>query len=217
MSNVSTTILEHLPEDASTDQDSVNVGPTQTREALYPYGKDQWDVLWVGHFGVEYTSKTAIWEYRDPHALPWDRVRSKFNNYYSTRPKNSQQQVLHSIAPMASYAFGLTRSAAANLISTLRRERAQKFDLALHIQCKGLGLLCVAPAPGLMHHHKVDGQRSILDAGNQDDGKHDLKWWARHHKYTYNLATSARCTAGKSGEKLGDSWRCMPGLYDENL
>lgn len=173
--------------------------------------------MWIGHFGVEYTSKTKTWKYQDPQALPWDRLTSKFNNFYEMTQPHQDQQILHNIAPMASYAFALTQPAAERLVWKLREDKAQKFDLALHIQCKGLDMLCVAPAPGVMHHHKVDGQRSLSGNGNKNDGKHDLGWWRYKHKYTYNIDWSARCNAERVGERIGDKWQCMPGLHDASI
>lgn len=48
----------------------------------YSYAKDIWEVLWVGHYGVEFTENVSIISYDDPYALPWERLTSNFNNYY---------------------------------------------------------------------------------------------------------------------------------------
>ncbi|KAK5169029.1 uncharacterized protein LTR77_006338 [Saxophila tyrrhenica] len=210
MGNISSTILAQT---ATAEDISAEGDDQPPLFSQYPYGKDAWDVLWIGHFGLEYTTKTKVWDYRDPQALPWDRLTSKFNNYYQQQAGASKdQQILQNVAPMATYAFALTRPAAERLLRILREGKAQKFDLALHIQCKGLDMLCLAPAPGVMHHHKVEGQRSLLSEGTKGDGKHDLGWWRYRHKYTYNVEWSARCNAEHVGERVGDRWQCMPGL-----
>ena len=191
----------------------------------HPYGKGLWDVLWLGHFGVELTPQTLIWYYHDSFALPWDRLNSTFNNYYElVRAQNTeeagfpkQQQVAHTVAPMSTYAFALTRANAQRLVHRLRSDRIQKFDLALHIQCKGLEQKCVAPVPEVMHHHKVQGQSSIGRIGDERHERHDLTWWRTQRKYTFNLGLSARCNAAGVGERLGPEWQCLPGEYDVEI
>ena len=187
----------------------------------YPYGKD-WDVLWIGHYGVEVTQNTREVSYTDPFALHWDHLTSTFTNYYELRlppkvkeqPKELQQRLLLGAAPMSTYAFALTRSNAERLVRKLKNRPVQRFDVALHIGCKGLEHKCVVPAPALMHHHKVAGQGSIVNSAAEQNVAYDLPWWRDQHKYTYNIEWSARCNAAQVGEKLGDRWQCMPGRYD---
>ena len=184
----------------------------------YPYGKDQWDVFWLGHFGVEFTKDTQVIRYSDRFALPWDRLVSDFNNYYEVnqREQQQQQQIVTHAAPMATYGFALTRSTAQMIVERLRKDRAQKFDLALHILCKGEELRCMAPVPEVIHHHNVVGMKTIRKAGEQSNVKQDLAWWRQKHKFTYNIEWSARCNAAGVGEKLGYRWQCLPGRYDKN-
>ena len=186
----------------------------------YPYGINIWDVLWLGHYGVEFTNDPGIIHYDDPYALPWERLTSNFNNYYATlRPdpehpeSKAQQQLMLGSAPMGSYGFALTRETAQKLVYDIRSQRSQQFDFALHVKCKGQELRCAAPVPALMHHHKVVGETSILHS-SAGDVKEDLAWWRNSHKYTYNIEYSARCNAEHVGEQLDDRWQCMPGRYD---
>ncbi|KAK3683133.1 hypothetical protein LTR37_020520 [Vermiconidia calcicola] len=187
----------------------------------YPYGKD-WDVLWIGHYGVEVTQNTREVSYTDPFALDWGLLTSTFTDYYELRlppkdseqPKELQQRLLLNAAPMSTYAFALTRSNAERLIRKLKDAPVQRFDIALHTGCKGLEHRCVVPAPALLHHHKVTGDQSILNSAAEQNGARDLPWWRGQHTYTYNIEWSARCNAGRVGEKIGDRWQCMPGTYD---
>ena len=50
------------------------------RNSKLPYGTD-WDVLWLGHFGFEFTEDSETWPYDDHHALQWDHLTSEFNTY----------------------------------------------------------------------------------------------------------------------------------------
>ena len=189
--------------------------------ATYPYGKEKWDVFWMGHYGIELTNDQSIVHYDDPYALPWERLTSSFNNYYELlRPESEhpgrrqQQQIMLSAAPMGTYAFALTRETARKIVKELRDERTQQFDYALHVKCKGMEFKCSAPVPALMHHHRVIGENSTVRDDTTGGSGHDLKWWRKTHKYTYNIEFSARCNAEKVGERIGDRWQCMPGRYD---
>ena len=219
MDAISQAVLPHIGSDE--DRPSADAhGKARVVRPKYPYGKDQWDVFWVGHYGVEDTHATTVVDYVDQYALPWDHLTSNFNNYYEQLSaaqigQEPQQRMLLSAAPMGTYAFALTRASAQRLARKIRDEHVQQFDLAIHIDCKGLKHRCMAPVPALMHHHRVKGQKSIQLSGDQNDGKHDFSWWRDKHKYTYNIQWSARCNAAGTGEKLGDRWQCMPGRYDD--
>lgn len=195
-----------------------------------PYNKADWDVLWLGHYGLEFTEKTQISHYEDPHALPWKSLKSNFNNYYQQQEAaakasgQSKQQLAHNVAPLSTYAWATTRTHAQWLLEELRSTRVQKLDVGLHILCRGLRQRCFAPVPELMHHHKVSGSKSIGKAGifsssegltwwqrisdrNRGEG---LDWWRDATKHTYNIEWSARCNAAESGERSGDRWQCLP-------
>lgn len=211
-------IMRHYLGDLGDDPEDPLTESARYELSHYPYGNDRWDVLWIGHYGIEALPKSQVVPYTDPYALSWNRLTSNFNNYLdqiraaATETDQEQpQQILITGAPMGTYAFALSRSNAQRLVKKLRDKHVQQFDLALHIDCKGLVHRCVAPVPAMMHHHRVTGQKALVKAGNQDDGIHDLHWWRHQHKYTYNVEWSARCNAAGVGEKLGDRWQCMPG------
>ena len=203
---------------AAHDTAKLNNGEELNRIFRFPYGEDDWDAFWIGHFRVEFSPVTKVEHYTDPIALPWDRLTSDFNNYYETVRATSQkdQEIVTDVAPMATYGFALTRSTAQMLVCRLRDDRSQKFDLALHILCKGRELRCSAPVPEVVHHHSVLGMETIRLAGEGKGEKEDISWWRKRHKFTYNVEFSARCNALHAGEKLGDRWQCLPGRYDKN-
>ena len=217
MESISQAIFNHTS--GADSQGSIEDARNQASLTEYPYARDEWDILWLGHWGLEYTMRTEEILYEDHHALPWDHLASDYNNFYELQMhhKDKPQQLLRYISPIASFAFALTRPAAERLIQRLRDNHSEQFDVTMLSFCKGFELTCMAPAPGLMYHHKVAGQKSIDLAGTKNDGKHDLQWWRNQHKYTYNVEWSARCNAAGVGEKLGDRWQCMPGKYDKNL
>lgn len=215
-----------IREQMSVLADAISAPDTNTSNLLDPYSKASWDILWLGHFGIEFTEKTQISNYEDPHALPWAALTSTFNNYYQQQGQSgsTQQQLAHNIAPLSTYAWATTRSHAQLLVEELASIRAQKFDVYLHIQCRGLRQRCVAPIPELMHHHRVSGSQSIGRPGiaSTTEGltwwqnllnrgrRESLDWWRDATKHTYNVEWSARCNAAQSGKRLGDRWQCLP-------
>jgi hypothetical protein len=210
--------------------DTLLTPETNTSDSSDPYDKVNWDVLWLGHYGVEFTEQTRISHYVDPHALPWTALTSNFNNYYQQQRAvksdsgSPMQQLAHDIAPLSTYAWATTRRHALWLLEQVVSTRAQKFDVYLHIQCRGLRQRCVAPIPELMHHHKVSGSKSIGKPGvpSSTEGltwwqsilskrkTEGLDWWRDATKHTYNIEWSARCNAAGSGERIGDKWQCLP-------
>jgi hypothetical protein len=122
------------------------------------------------------------------------------------------------IAPLATFAYAITKSHATKLIKKLRRDKAFKFDNALHIDCKGLAHRCVAPVPQVFHHHQVEGEKSLSsEVGRREEVDRGLDWYMGKHKWTFNIAWSARCNALGVGEKVKEGWRCGPGKYDEMM
>lgn len=186
-----------------------------------PFHSEDWDILWLGHCGIESTNAIATRTYSDPKALPWSRLTSTFNNYYEQMLSNEQlrslqvQQILYNATALSTYAWAITRSHAQWLLAELRSSRTQEFDIALHVRCKGGKQRCAIPVPELMHHHKVLGEVAISTQGNGTVARKDLGWWRGAHKYTYNVEWSARCNAAGVGEKLAEGWQCLPGKYDD--
>lgn len=192
--------LSKLPQNSTTDD---------------PYSKGHWDILWLGHYGIQFTDQTRISYYHDPYALSWRHLTSDFNNYYQQMQSAeaasdlTQQQVAYGVAPMGTYAWAITRGHAQWLVQELTSTRAQVFDVRLHVLCRGLRQRCVAPVPELLHHQQVAGSKSIGKQGVAP-GNEELSWWRTVDKSTQNIAWSARCTSGKSGKRFGDLWKCLP-------
>ena len=208
----SLTTEEHIAENYTRDDSML-----ASEQAKYPYGRDTWDIFWLGHYGVEFTMNTEVVQYNDPHALPWTHLTSPFNNYYASLKEEEPlqpQQILRSAAPMSTYAYAVTRQHAFWLLRHLRSERAQTIDYSLHVACKGLSQRCFAPVPEIMHHHKVQGEKKIGVVG-EEDRDHSTAWPVHRHRYTFNIQYSARCNAEGVGEWNGERRQCLPSKYDE--
>jgi hypothetical protein len=210
--------------------DTLATSGSNTSDPLDPFGRADWDILWLGHFGMEFTEQTQISRYEDPFALPWKALTSPFNSYYQQQQAaesvnvgdSPQQQLARNVAPLSTYAWATTRSHAQWLLEEVTSTRVQQFDVGLHILCKGLRQRCIAPVPELMHHHKVSGSKSIGRAGIMASteglrwwqrifrSREGLDWWRDATKHTYNIEWSARCNAAESGTRSGDKWQCLP-------
>ena len=197
-----------------------NASASQKDLESNPYRDGDWDIFWPGHFGMAFVKGTEIVKYSDPYALPWSQLSTTFNDYYEQMASQSEpefpepQQVVFNVAPLATFAYAVTRTHAARLLHKMRKEGTHKFDDALHVDCKGLAHRCVAPVPQLFHHHKLTGERSLSTKAHQEDGPQDMSWYMNQHKYTFNIEWSARCNAAGLGEKLGDKWQCLPNVHD---
>ncbi|WPH01363.1 Hypothetical protein R9X50_00420500 [Acrodontium crateriforme] len=214
MESFSQAILQQFPlKSVVTDLNSIQ--PSME----FPYGDDAWDILWLGHYGIEFTADTKIFAYKDKHAMSWDRLVSRFNNYYEQQRIASRrsQQLIRGVAPLSTYAWAITRQHAQRLLKDFKKTRPQVIDTKLHIDCKGLAHRCMAPVPELFHHHRVTGQARIGEPGAIPAGKEDLAWWRASHKYTYNVEWSARCNAMESGDLVDGKWQCLPAEGDDHI
>lgn len=181
-----------------------------------PWSYETWDVLWLGHMGIELLPSSELTKYQDPYALPFGRLTSDFNNYYEQlRDTNASPRVIRGVAAMAVYGYAVTRSSARAIIQASKTGQ-HAFDDTIHILCKGGKLRCVAPVPQLFHHHHVSGA-SRIDVDIDDGIKQDLRWASSRHQYTYNIQWSARCNVAGVGEKLGDMRQCLPSRYDHKV
>lgn len=166
--------------------------------------------------GVELLPSSEVTEYRDPHALPFERLTSDFNNYYEQlRDSSASPRVVRGVAAQAVYAYAVTRSSAQAIIEASKTGQ-HLYDDTIHILCKGEKLRCVAPVPELFHHHQVDGA-SRIDLEVEEGPKQDLRWARSRHQYTYNVQWSARCNTAGVGEKLGSARQCLPSRYDHRI
>lgn len=159
--------------------------PTPEDFSLDPYLDSTWDIFWPGHFGMAFADGAQIHPYTDLYALPWTHLTSQFNNYYeqmAAEKPPAKQQLAFNVAPLATFAYAITRSHAVKLVAKLRKDRAYKFDNALHVDCKGLAQRCVAPVPQVFHHHQVEGEKSLSsEVGRKEEVAKDLEWCIVQH------------------------------------
>jgi hypothetical protein len=149
-----------------------------------PYDKASWDLLWLGHFGMEFVANTDLTPYNDPHALPWEHLYADWNSYYADQRGQdplARQQLVGGIAPLDSFAIGMNRADAARLVEENTDRTVRAWNFTLHGNCKGLVQRCTGVVPELFHHHKVTGASRIMFEGEKV--KQDLEWYKRQHKY----------------------------------
>ncbi|KAI7492299.1 hypothetical protein KC367_g9179, partial [Hortaea werneckii] len=99
-----------------------------------PYDMATWDILWLGHCGLELVANTQITYYRDPYALGWDRLTGCLNDWYDQQQSRGiPQTVLRGAAPIGSYAYGVHRRRALSLVEENRNRTGRAFDFTLRI------------------------------------------------------------------------------------
>lgn len=96
------------------------------QRAIHPYQDSHWDILWLGHCGIEFANHVHVSYYQDCYAMPWSQLTSNFNDYYARMAAEEKkhfwvrQQIVSKVAPLATFAYGVTRAHAAYLAKTLR-------------------------------------------------------------------------------------------------
>ncbi|KAI6854318.1 hypothetical protein KC338_g9318 [Hortaea werneckii] len=99
-----------------------------------PYDMASWDILWLGHCGLELVANTQMTYYRDPYALGWDRLTGCLNDWYDQQQRHgTPQTVLRGAAPIGSYAYGVHRRRAMSLVEENSNRTGRAFDFTLRI------------------------------------------------------------------------------------
>ncbi|KAI7343895.1 hypothetical protein KC320_g9089 [Hortaea werneckii] len=111
-----------------------NAGSKDAHHQDDPYDKASWDILWLGHCGLELVANTQITYYRDPYALGWDRLTGCLNDWYDQQQRHGiPQTVLRGAAPIGSYAYGVHRRRAMSLVEENSNRTGRAFDFTLRI------------------------------------------------------------------------------------
>ncbi|KAI6852258.1 hypothetical protein KC323_g9495, partial [Hortaea werneckii] len=111
-----------------------NAGSKDAHHQDDPYDKASWDIIWLGHCGLELVANTQITYYRDPYALGWDRLTVCLNDWYDQQQRHGiPQTVLRGAAPIGSYAYGVHRRRAMSLVEENSNRTGRAFDFTLRI------------------------------------------------------------------------------------
>ena len=145
-----------------------------------PYG-DDWDVLWVGHCGMQFPSikekgsipKGQVIQQNDD-TVPEKRYMWSLNNPFTLINKFPQhaRAVHHVQEGVCSLGYAVSQHGARRLLEEIAlKDVSAAYDILLRFFCEGAKgrkhHTCLTTEPGLFHHHHAIGYKSAAsDIGN---------------------------------------------------
>jgi len=161
-----------------------------------PYG-DGWDVLWLGHCGMELPSddQTSVVLHYDDSSVPqvgyqksWDANAEAPLRFL---PPHTRAVAYGTRQGTCSLAYAVSRSGARKLLSDLGLKRLDTaFDLSLRNWCEGNDgherHVCISILPQLFDHYRSAGSNIADSEINPEDNQH------RDKSYTLNIRWSVR-------------------------
>ena len=165
-----------------------------------------WDVIWLGHCGdffhasqgsdiapIKSFSDSAMPNMTELH--PWTR---DFLHEIGAN-QNQQRLVHHSVNPLCTFAYAITRTAAERVLYDLTVKEPSRnhdrpckaYDVRLLEGCRDEGLRCITVNPELFHHSDVSSEIAQMTENKHTDGS-DLGLGALSNTKTTNIRCSAR-------------------------
>lgn len=151
-----------------------------------PYG-DNWDLLWLGHCGMQFPSvgQNDIPKGRvihvDDETVPEKRYLYSFANPFTlveSYPEHTRA-VHHVQEGVCSLGYAVSQKGAQRMLHEIAlKDISDGFDILLRFFCEGAKgrrrHICLASQPGLFHHHRPAGPESAQsDIGNHGEGWRD--------------------------------------------
>lgn len=166
------------------------------QESDAPYGR-AWDVLWIGHCGEYWEEGIETVVFDDTAICPHDKYFGWAGQYVSRLPDH-KRAVYRSYNPVCSFAYGLTRTGARNVLEQVGGSQDEGFDVAMMRACQQRRLSCISVVPEVIHQYfpsQAFGVKSLVDIGNgQEPGPMD-EAFEKTMGSTENILESARCFA----------------------
>ncbi len=193
---LSTNALQQI--NSTDDLNFDNLPPTASPQ-LSPYG-DGWDLLWLGHCGMQLPLSGSLVVHGNDHTVPqlgkiisWDGSETRQMIGY---PDHTRVIMHHPTASTCSLAYAITQSAARQILYDLGLQRLDNpFDLMLRDWCDGIDddrrRNCFGVIPQLFDHHRRAGPiaaDSDIEAPNTE---------IREKAETYNIRWSVRLNMDK--------------------
>ena len=163
-----------------------------------PYGND-WDVLWLGHCGMDISSSQSMVIHENDHTVPevqhlkiWDEEAvSPLKDY----PPHTRLVVTQKEG-VCSLAYAVSQAGARKLLFRIGLERLEfPFDIMLRQFCEGTNgeeeHVCLSVLPQLFDHHRRVGPETADSDINTGTDEY------RRKAYTYNIRQSVRMNLAK--------------------
>ncbi|KAL6862559.1 hypothetical protein ACO1O0_002794 [Amphichorda felina] len=175
--------------------------PKTTPPTFSPYG-DSWDLLWVGHCGMQMPppdhrgiSRGRVIQ-KDDDTVVEKRYMYSFASPFTlvdVYPEHTRA-VHHVQEGVCSLGYAVSQKGARRLLHEVGlKDMSDPFDILLGFYCEGAKgrrkHMCLATQPGLFQHHRRAGpDRAQSDIGDHGDGY-------REHSETDMVRWSARLNA----------------------
>lgn len=156
--------------------------PSQTS----PYG-DNWDVLWLGHCGMQFSlegnrliPKGRV-IHRGDETVPETRYLWSLNDPFSLKDEYPEhtRAVHHAVEGICTLGYAVSQRGARELLREVAmRDVSDAFDFLLRFFCEGFKgrkkHTCLTVQPALINHHRPAGPLSAAsDIGDHGDGYQD--------------------------------------------
>ena len=158
-----------------------------------PYG-DDWDLLWLGHCGAQFTpGDKRHWVIENDATVPPRKRRANFGgepDIAAAGYDNSTRVVFRTSNGACTYSYALSyRGARRYLRAQALVKKFLPIDVAIGKMCgaKTPELKCIAPFPQLVDSHKAAGRMS-KDSDIATFSASDY----REHGFTFNIVNSMR-------------------------
>ncbi|KAH0566197.1 hypothetical protein GP486_000411 [Trichoglossum hirsutum] len=153
--------------------------PSTTQPLSSPYG-DGWDVLWLGHCGVNFPDTEPADSAEKSKNLPKGRVvhlndetvpeprylkmHAEYEDPLEMYPPHSRI-VHHAMGSICSLVYAVTQASARRILYNMGIKSFEApFDLMLRDHCQGSGVRsyhpCLTVQPQLFNHHRPAGKKS---------------------------------------------------------
>lgn len=185
----------------------INLGTSTIPPVQSPYG-DNWDILWLGHCGVNFPDAAIQGIAKD---IPGGRVIQKNDStvpereYLVLSPKNDEFKTIfpphtrvvhHAMTPVCSLGYGVSQKSARRLLYEFGVKKFNRpYDLMLREACEGtegrVRNTCLTVQPQLFNHHRPAGNGSF----HSDISKHEGEIFEK--AYTEMIRWSTRLNLPK--------------------
>lgn len=150
---------------------------------ISPYG-DHWDMLWVGHCGMQFpfegdkTLSRGRVIHEDDETVPERRYLWTLNEPFTLKENYPEhtRAVHHAKEGVCSMGYAITQRGAREMLNELAlKDVSDGYDILLRYFCEGergrRKHTCLTVQPSLFHHHRAAGPLSALsDIGDHGDG-----------------------------------------------
>ncbi|PIG79029.1 hypothetical protein AARAC_003592 [Aspergillus arachidicola] len=136
-----------------------------------PYG-DSWDLLWIGHCGIQFKTGPIHVTTDDITAVPLPELPPYWRDH-PVGADNNTRLVARADEGVCSLGYAITYLGAQKLLSALSltpEGAGAQFDVAISRYCQRGWLRCLAPFPSLIGVWKAAGPKSRDSDIHNDDG-----------------------------------------------